>query len=79
MFPPLWLCHREMRAGQRKEDGIQKLPDQEQTEPFLLVVPLLKGEPAVNRGEREAPVDSYNRPPDALAMCSFSLPVYPVW
>lgn len=25
-------------------------------------VPPLKGEPAVNRGEREAPVDSYNRP-----------------
>ena len=50
---PLWLCHRETRAGQRKEGGIQKLPDQEQSEPFLAVVPLLKAEPAVNRGERD--------------------------
>lgn len=61
-LPPPWLCHRETRAGQRKEEGIQKQPVREQAEPFLAVVPLLKGEPAVNRGECEAPVDSYNRP-----------------
>lgn len=60
MFPPLWLCHRDMRAGQWER--VQKEPDQEQAEPFLhAVVPLWK-ETGVNRSEREAPVDSYNCP-----------------
>lgn len=46
----------ETREGERKGEGMQKWPDQEQAEPFLAVVPLLKGEPAVNRGECEAHV-----------------------
>lgn len=77
---PLWLCHRETRAGERKGEGIQKQPDQEQAQLFLAVVPLLKGEPAVNRGECEAPVDSYNRPPKPLPCVPF--PFFcepPVW
>lgn len=58
MFP-LWLSHRETRAGgERKEEGTQKWSDREQAEPFLAVVPLLRGEPAVNGGVREALVDS---------------------
>lgn len=60
-----------MRAGREKEEGLQKRADQEQAVHLLAVVPLLKGEPAVNRGECEAPVDSYNCPLKAQAMWSF--------
>lgn len=68
---PLWLCHRETRAGQ--SSGNTEPAIQEQAGPSSRVVPLLNAEPAVNRGEREAPVDSYNRP--LKPTCAFPLPV----
>lgn len=78
-FPPSGCVTEKREQGRGKEEGIQKQPDQEQAEPFLAVVPLLKGEPAVNRGEHEAPVDSYNRPlkpwPCVLSLFLYGPPV----
>lgn len=65
---PLWLCHRETRAGQRggkktpKTGNIERARSRGGTALFLAMPPPLKAQPAVSRGKCEALVDGYNHP-----------------